>query len=605
MVDMTAITALHGSAAASARAKARRRSEARLKAYGIGAILLSALALVILLWSVFGRAAGAVTEHYATLPVNFASEKVDQDVPGEGNFSGLLKDTMKETFPYVKGRKNRRALYGIMSSGAGYELADYAEATPSVLGSVADVPLLLSDDADLYYKGFFGTLDDRDVTGQLSISGDITEVGETIEIKSTAADFTTELESIKSQLVSQSERVRREAARQERGRAVFAERAAAETNAEEREKILASADGYATQRDALLAKADDLQRRGVSAGGDEALSEETLSMFIQVGETWLHADRVSPNHVIATVFAPGAASTTDAAAGDWSLFVMETPTNARKISDNQVVWLEKLNQRGAVDSIFNWRFFSSGDSREAELAGIWGAIVGSFLTMLVTFFLAFPIGVMAAIYLEEFAPKNRFTAFVEVNINNLAAVPSIVFGLLGLAIFVAGLEMEIWGTVFTIGGFMPRSAPIAGGAVLALMTLPTIIIASRAAIRAVPPSIRDAALGVGASKQQATFHHVLPLAMPGILTGSIIGMAQALGETAPLIMIGMVAFIVDIPGGLTDSASVLPVQIFRWSDFPERAFDAKTAMAICVLLGFLLLMNIIAIILRKRFERRW
>jgi phosphate transport system permease protein len=212
---------------------------------------------------------------------------------------------------------------------------------------------------------------------------------------------------------------------------------------------------------------------------------------------------------------------------------------------------------------------------------------------------------MAAIYLEEFAPKNRFTNFVEVNINNLAAVPSIVFGLLGLTIFVTGLEMEIWGTAFTIGGFAPRSAPIAGGMVLALMTLPTVIIASRAAIRAVPPSIRDAALGVGASKQQATFHHVLPLAMPGILTGSIIGMAQALGETAPLIMIGMVAFIVDSPQGVTDSASVLPVQIFRWSDFPERAFEAKTALTICVLLGFLLLMNVIAIILRKRFERRW
>ena len=218
--------------------------------------------------------------------------------------------------------------------------------------------------------------------------------------------------------------------------------------------------------------------------------------------------------------------------------------------------------------------------------------MGSFWTMLVTFLLAFPIGVSAAIYLEEFAPKNKFTDFVEININNLAAVPSIVFGLLGLSVFLG---------VFGV----PRSAPIAGGIVLALMTLPTIVIAARAAIKAVPPSIRDAALGVGASKMQASFHHVLPLAMPGILTGTIIGMAQALGETAPLIMIGMVAFIVDIPTGITDSASVLPVQVFRWSDFPERAFEAKTGAAICVLLLFLVIMNAIAIILRRRFERRW
>ena len=270
-----------------------------------------------------------------------------------------------------------------------------------------------------------------------------------------------------------------------------------------------------------------------------------------------------------------------------------------------IAWIEDWRSQGRIDEVFNWRFFTSGDSREAELAGLWGAVVGTFWTMVVTFLLAFPLGVMAAIYLEEFAPRNRFTAFVEVNINNLAAVPSIVFGLLGLAIFVTGVEFEIWGREIVIGGFAPRSAPIAGGMVLALMTLPTIIIASRAAIRAVPPSIRDAALGVGASRLQTTFHHVLPLAMPGILTGSIIGMAQALGETAPLIMIGMVAFIVDIPQSVTDSATVLPVQIFRWSDFPERAFEAKTALAIVVLLAFLVIMNILAIILRKRFERRW
>jgi len=280
---------------------------------------------------------------------------------------------------------------------------------------------------------------------------------------------------------------------------------------------------------------------------------------------------------------------------------MSTPERSRRISDVQIVVVETLREEGAVSASFNWRFFTSADSREPELAGIWGAAVGSFWTLLVTFCLAFPIGVLAAIYLEEFAPRNRLTDFIEVNINNLAAVPSIVFGLLGLAIFVAGIEIA----GVEIGGFMPRSAPIAGGAVLALMTLPTIIIASRAAIRAVPPSIREAALGVGASKLQTSFHHVLPLAMPGILTGTIIGMAQALGETAPLIMIGMVAFIVEIPGGITDSATVLPVQVYRWSDFPERAFEARTSLAICVLLLFLVAMNALAVFLRRRFERRW
>jgi phosphate transport system permease protein len=237
-------------------------------------------------------------------------------------------------------------------------------------------------------------------------------------------------------------------------------------------------------------------------------------------------------------------------------------------------------------------FFQSGDSREPELAGIRGAIVGSALTLLVTLALCLPIGVLAAIYLEEFAPKNRLTDLVEVNINNLAAVPSIVFGLLGLAVFLAWFGL-------------PRSAPLVGGLVLALMSLPTVIIATRAAIKAVPPSIKEAALGVGASHQQAVFHHVLPLAMPGIMTGTIIAMAQALGETAPLLMIGMVAFIVDVPTTPVDAATVLPVQIYLWSDLPELAFRYKTAGAIMVLLGFLFVMNGAAIYLRRKFERRW
>ncbi|MCG8591295.1 MAG: phosphate ABC transporter permease PstA, partial [Proteobacteria bacterium] len=243
-------------------------------------------------------------------------------------------------------------------------------------------------------------------------------------------------------------------------------------------------------------------------------------------------------------------------------------------------------------TVWNTRFLSAGDSREPELAGIWGAVVGSLWTLGVTLLLSFPVGVAAAVYLEEFARKNRVTDFIEVNINNLAAVPSIVFGLLGLAVF-----LNFFG--------LPRSAPVVGGLVLALMTLPTVIIAGRSALMAVPPSIREAALGIGASPLQVVTHHVLPLALPGILTGTIIGMARALGETAPLLMIGMVAFIVDVPSGPVDPATVLPVQIYLWADSPERAFVEKTSGAILVLLAFLISMNLLAVLLRNRFERRW
>tara|TARA_R110000822_G_scaffold187752_10_gene326653 strand:+ start:32030 stop:33331 length:1302 start_codon:yes stop_codon:yes gene_type:complete len=263
-----------------------------------------------------------------------------------------------------------------------------------------------------------------------------------------------------------------------------------------------------------------------------------------------------------------------------------------RMSEQRQGWVDQLVQSDDVEMRFNRIFFTQGDSREPELAGIRGAVMGSLFTLIITIGLSFPIGVAAAVYLEEFAPRNRWTDLIEVNINNLAAVPSIIFGLLGLAIFINFFHV-------------PRSVPLVGGLVLTLMTLPTIIISSRAAIKAVPPSIRDAAIGVGASPMQVVLHHVLPLAMPGMMTGAIIGMAQALGETAPLLMIGMVAFIVDVPGGFTDPSTVLPVQIFLWADSPERAFVEKTSAAIMVLLAFLIVMNTLAVILRKKLERRW
>jgi phosphate transport system permease protein len=262
-----------------------------------------------------------------------------------------------------------------------------------------------------------------------------------------------------------------------------------------------------------------------------------------------------------------------------------------RISKQQAQWIQTLDTEQRIEARFNFSFFTSSDSREPELAGIKGALMGTLLTMFVTILFSFPLGVAGAVYLEEFAPKNKITDLIEININNLAAVPSIVFGLLGLAVII-----NLFG--------LPRSAPLVGGIVLTLMTLPTIIIASRAAIKAVPPSLREAAMGLGASKMQVTFSHVLPQAMPGIITGAIIGVAQALGETAPLLMIGMVAFIVDVPTSVVDSATVLPVQIFLWADSPERAFLAKTSAAILVLLSLLLVINLTATMLRSKFEKR-
>ncbi len=269
-----------------------------------------------------------------------------------------------------------------------------------------------------------------------------------------------------------------------------------------------------------------------------------------------------------------------------------TPEDQRRISDAQVAAFDALVAEGRVSRPFNTGLFLNADSRFPELAGLSGAIAGSFYLMLVCLLLSVPMGVASAVWLEEFAPKNRLTDFIEVNINNLAAVPSIVFGLLGLALFIQ-----------TFG--LPRSAPLVGGMVLALMTLPTIIIVTRNALKAVPPSIREAGYGVGASRHQVVLHHVLPLALPGILTGTIIGLAHALGETAPLLLVGMNAFITSPPGGVLDASTALPTQIYIWADSPERGFVSRTSAAILVLLGFLIVMNGLAVWLRHRLERRW
>jgi phosphate transport system permease protein len=417
----------------NASLKKRYASERRFRMLGAGAIFMGLLFVSLLFFSIVSKGYSAFWQTHIQMDIHFDPEIIapggdrSPEALARADYAGLVKAALREQFPEVTDRREKRALYSIISSGAAYELQYMVEADPSLIGTTQTLWLVADDDVDMAVKG--------------------------------------------------------------------------------------------------------------------------------------HIDR-------------------------------DSPEADRRVKDNVIAWIEKLDAEDRVAGHFNSAFFTNGDSREPELAGIGGAVAGSFYMLLVTLALSFPIGIAAAIYLEEFAPTNKWTDLIEVNINNLAAVPSIVFGLLGLAVFINFFEL-------------PRSAPLVGGLVLTLMTLPTIIIASRAALKSVPPSIREAALGVGASRTQTVFHHVLPLAMPGMLTGTIIGMAQALGESAPLLMIGMVAFIVDIPGGPTDPATALPVQIYLWADSPERGFVERTSAAIMVLLAFLITMNALAVYLRKKFERRW
>ncbi len=526
--SISRVVSVHTDDAAKARLKARYAAELRFKWLGAGAVALAGLFLVLLLSTIVTKALPAFRSNYVVLSVDLSAEKVDPSNLPGADFGRITQDALSAKFPDATGRQERRLLRGLVSSGSSTLLRQEIERNPSLAGQTVNYAVPLDDFADLYLKGMLAK---RGATQDFS---NVTVSGTTGEVEATFPDET-------------------------------------------------------------------IYRLALGAGATEAengvirLTSGAESFLLKVGGGTVKLTemrRDSAGVVIAKGLVLEALDASVSAPVPAALRTIATPESDRKISDREIVWLDDLQAQGLVENRWNTIFFTSGASREPELAGVWGAVVGSFLTLIVTLAIAFPIGVSAAIYLEEFAPKNRWTNLIEVNINNLAAVPSIVFGLLGLAVF-----LNFFG--------LPRSAPVVGGMVLALMTMPIIIIASRASIRAVPPSIREAALGIGASKVQTVFHHVLPLAMPGIMTGTILGMAHALGETAPLLMIGMVAFIVDIPGGFTDPATILPVQIFMWADFPEPGFQQKTSAAILILLGFLVIMNAIAVILRKRFERRW
>ncbi len=559
------------SPAAATRVRKRYRREAWFRGLGLSALALTAAFLIVLLADILMKGLPAFWQHSLVLDVPVKAEHVDPDGKKDpaalkgADYFPVTRDALKLAIPSIENRSAERVLVRLLSTGAPDILSQRIVADPSIVGRTVKADLLLSDDADLYFKGHGTPITAKAGRGVATPS----DTKDDITILTSANDFADDLIAIKRRLQQRAQVLTTEADRLQRSQ---------QANLADRAKEL---------RDEVV----ELKRRYDLPMVEEALDSKMPSLLVSINGGLVKVQKLNDTGIIGQVLLP-LRSADEAKPGDWQIVTYITPESNRKVTDQEVAFLERLRAEGKVQRQFNWRFFTAGDSREPELAGIRGAFMGTALTLLVTLLLCLPIGVLSAVYLEEFAPKHRFTELIEININNLAAVPSIVFGLLGLAMFLNFFNL-------------PRSAPLVGGLVLALLVLPTIIIASRASLRSVPPSIKEAALGVGASQQQAIFHHVLPLAMPGIMTGTIIGMAHALGETAPLLMIGMVAFIVDVPKAFTDAATVLPVQIYLWSDLPEQAFKYKTAAAIIVLLLFLFLMNGAAIWLRRKFEQRW
>ncbi len=626
MVDMKALSAYHTSDAAKKYLRRRHASETRLKFFGIVAILAALTALLTLAVSIGSKAASAVFEYDATLEVTFADDAFDATQAIEDNKIGidagyLSRDTVifqsqygdvaaatEEAFlAQLAGvtDENRSEATALLSGGGVDRLFQrFTAGDVSAGDTIENFAAPLSDHAQLYFKGAFGELDRTPGAGELT---PVFQSDGNVELFVNTNEFGPALARTKRFLNREADRLARQVARNERAVAVTAERLEEEDlSQEERAELQSSLQRFTSERDRFQAEVDDLRRRAELPGGPEQLDDNLPSVLVYLNGGVVKLTSVDNERAVGEVLLP---LDSDAAsgAGAWQIAVLELPESGRRLSDQQIAWLEALEAKGSVISKANWGLLTNKDSREAELAGVWGGIVGTFWTMVVTFSIAFPVGVMAAIYLEEFAPKNAFTDLIEVNINNLAAIPSIIFGLFGLLLLLSGFEIPIGDSVIRVGGWFAeyRSAAFVGGIVLALMTLPTIIIAGRASIRAVPPSIRSAALGLGASKVQTVMHHVLPLAMPGIMTGTIIGMAQALGETAPVLMVGMVGFFGNIPQGVTDTTAVMPALIYLWSDYPEQLFEFKTSAAIVVLLLFLIAMNAMAVFLRKRFERRW
>lgn len=554
---------------------------------GAAAVIIPALVLGILLWSVASRAVDAFTETYLVVDINFGGEHYDPNHPEQADYAALLRDGLRGMVPEADSRRTYRQLRDLFSDVRVLELESSALAVATPPTGMQAQLVLASDDADLYVKGLQAVV--QRVPGafpaQLRRTADgvrFTPVGD--------GRFEAGVQLFREHLLGRAARMQAEADRMMRGATQFEADAEQTTDAGRRDELLATAEQRRSRAQALTVEMQEMSARAASPDLLFRPDEETPSLLVRVADGIYRATAVAAQELqLEPIRVPTEVDheTTD----DWSLLLQPIPESWRQLKDRQIGWLEWLQQEDRVVTKFNWRFFTAGNSREAELAGIQGALVGSLWALLVTLVLSVPVGVLAALYLEEFAPRNRLTDFIDLNINNLAAVPSIVFGLLGLAVFI-----QLFG--------IPRSVPLTGGIVLALMTLPTIVIASRASIAAVPQSIRDAALGVGASNMQCAFHHVLPPALPGIVTGVIIGTARAMGETAPLLLIGMLAFVIGVPDGPLAPSATLPVQIFQWSEFPEVAFANKAAATTLVLIVLLTMLNGAASYLRLRFESR-
>ena len=529
------------------RLKRRYAANRRLQIYGLLAIGLAVGLLGTLVSSLVIEGYRAFYQSKATLAINLDPALIDRNNIGEANYRRIFNTAIEQNFPEAKTPAEKRQLADIFSTESRYALRDYVVANPDKIGQTVSLKVSLSDPFDQLEKGviprYVEALSDADKArfDVFSNRGLIDRRG---------ADS-----SLKLNLFVDPQKVN-----------------ASDVPSGQFREIIA--DGLRA-----VVRNPDFAERSFALLRDDAAGVLGAHVAANPGSigTTIENFRLPLSEPYAKL-----------ASG-------ETPMvfNGRFGSEKQFAWLDKLKAEGLISYPFATELFLNPTSRFPEIAGLAGAIAGSFYALMVCFLISFPLGIAAAVYLEEFAPKNRWTDLIEVNINNLAAVPSVVFGLLGLAVFLN-----------TFG--LPRSVPLVGGMVLSLITLPTIIITTRAALKAVPPSIREAALGVGASKHQVVMHHVLPLAMPGILTGVIIGLAHALGETAPLLLIGMNAFIPSIDNiGLLEPATALPTQIYAWADSPERGFVARTSAAILVLLGFLVAMNAIAIFLRQRFEQKW
>ncbi len=610
-IDMAGLSAKHTEPSSKKRLKRRRWAEFRLRSYGVLAISIAILALVILIYTIVAKTLTVTHESYLVLNTRIEVSDREMERINDPNprllpsLDKVVRGAIIDVTGQEVGRRERRQLTSLLSTDAGLELGRAVKENPDLIGTDYVFDALLDDQVQLYLKGDFGRLEDAGTNGIAILSAG--DADDQVIVEVPPDSLAKAREFMQKDRGREARNARRSA--RDQARAVDETIAKLENVTDEAEKaaLMTALESFRTARDQATARADQALTKATAKDAVFTLRSDDPSLFVRANDGWIKITELAPERLVGTVVEP-LSDFGSVGEGDWSAEVIARPEAERKINDRQIVWLENFKADGNIRSVFNWRLLTSSDSSNAELAGIWGALVGSFWTMIVTFLLAFPIGVMASIYLEEFAPKNRLTQFIEININNLAAVPSIVFGLLGITILISGVQLfgfDLFDGLLKSITDDPRSTPLVGGVVLALMSLPTIIIAARASIKAVPPSIRDAAFGLGASKLQTSTHHVLPLAMPGILTGSIIAMAQALGETAPLIIVGMNAFIQDPPGNPLDKANVLPSLIYLWNNQSERLFDGKTAAAISVLLIFLVLMNALAILLRKRFERRW